>query len=946
MSTTEPTSAPSPIAPQDTPVEGEMPKAYDPRETEPRWYDVWEKSGLFRATGKPGDARPTYVVMIPPPNVTGSLHMGHACRVTFEDVMVRFKRMSGFDTLWMPGIDHAGIATQVVVERLLKAEGKTRHDLGRAKFLERVWEWKQQSGDRILLQQRKLGASCDWERTRFTMDEGYSRAVREVFVSLYEEGLMYRATRLVNWDVETRTVLSDLEVETEENVQGELFEFAYDVEGGGQVVVATTRPETMLGDTAVAIHPEDPRYTHLHGKFVTHPFVTRRIPIICDAELVDMAFGTGVVKVTPAHDPRDFATGKRHQLQELSVIGLDGKMTEACGEFAGLDRFAARKAVKIRLEELGLARGSKPHVMTLPRSQRSGTVVEPMISTQWFVKMEPLAGPAISAVEDGRVQILPEEWTKTYYHWMRNIQDWCVSRQLWWGHEIPAWYCDDCEHVNVARTAPKACSKCQSGNLRQDPDVLDTWFSSALWPFATLGWPEKTPELERYYPTSDLETGFDILFFWVARMIVMGLKVMDEVPFRRVLLAGLVTDERGEKMSKVKGNVVDPIDVLGGSTLDALLEKATAGGAKPSGLDYLKKTYPEGFAAYGADALRMTLLSYAPTQRKIALSIKRIEGYRNFANKVWNATRYALGKLEGSGAAATGKRPKATALANRWVLSRLDVAIAAANTGLEEYRFDDASGALYHFVWDELCDWYLELSKPLLQSEDAALVAETREVLVHVLETSVRALHPMMPFVTEELWSRLPKAAGHAEACIVAPYPVAGREGARDESAETEMSALQQVIVSVRQVRSENEASPAKRVAVTLEAPDAAAHALWGGGGSSGGGLAALAGAVTNSDVTVAAIGAKSEPAVDTAVAVAGGYRVLVHGVVDLSKEKARLEREVGKLDKDLASIAKKLDNEGFIARAPADVVEKERARLAELTEQRVQLVKALGKLG
>ena len=935
MSTTEPTSQ---TPPND--ADGEMPKAYDPRETEPRWYDVWEKSGLFRATGKPGDPRETYVVAIPPPNVTGSLHMGHACRVTFEDVLIRHKRMAGFDTLWMPGIDHAGIATQVVVERLLKAEGKTRHDLGRAKVLERVWQWKEQSGDRILMQQRKLGASCDWERTRFTMDEGYSRAVREVFVRLYEEGLMYRATRLVNWDVETRTVLSDLEVETEENVQGELFEFAYPVEGGGEVVVATTRPETMLGDTAVAVHPDDPRYSHLHGKFVTHPFAERRVPVICDGVLVDMAFGTGVVKVTPAHDPNDFATGKRHQLEELSVIGLDGKMTDACGEFAGLDRFAARKAVKARLEVLGLARGSKPHTMTLPRSQRSGTVVEPMISTQWFVKMEPLAGPAIEAVEQGRVQILPEEWTKTYYHWMRNIQDWCVSRQLWWGHEIPAWHCEDCAHINVARTAPTACGKCQSTKLVQDPDVLDTWFSSALWPFATLGWPDKTPELERYYPTSDMETGFDILFFWVARMIVMGLHIMGEVPFRRVLLAGLVTDERGEKMSKVKGNVVDPIDVLGGSTLEALLEKATAGGAKPSGLEYLKKTYPEGFAAYGADALRMTLLSYAPAQRKIALSIKRIEGYRNFANKLWNATRYALGKLEGSGAVATGKRPEATALANRWVLSRLDVAIAAANLGLDEYRFDDASGALYHFVWDELCDWYLELSKPLLQSDDAALVAETRAVLVHVLETSVRALHPMMPFVTEELWSRLPKAPGHAQACIVAPYPQSGLDAVRDESAERELSELQQVIVAVRQVRSENEASPAKRLAITLEPPDAAAHTLWSAG------LAGLAGAVTNSDLTLAATGTKTDAAVDTAVAVAGAYRVLVHGVVDLAKEKARLEREVTKLDKDLASIAKKLDNEGFIARAPADVVEKERARRAELIEQRTQLVAALGKLG
>jgi valyl-tRNA synthetase len=868
--------------------------------------------------------------------------MGHACRVAFEDVLVRHKRMQGYDTLWIPGIDHAGIATQVVVERLLKQEGKTRHDLGRSAFLERVWQWKEQSGGRILHQLRKLGASCDWSRERFTMDAGYSRAVREVFVRLYEEGLVYRATRLVNWDIETRTVLSDLEVETEENVQGELFEFAYPVEGGGEVVVATTRPETMLGDTAVAIHPEDERYAHLHGKFVTHPFTGRRIPIVCDAVLVDRSFGTGVVKVTPAHDFNDFATGKRHGLEEISVIGLDGTMNENAGEFRGLDRFAARQAVKARLEELGLARGSKPHTMTLPRSQRSGTVVEPMISTQWYVKMEPLARPAIEAVEDGRIRIVPEEWAKTYFHWMRNIQDWCISRQLWWGHEIPAWYCGDCQHVTVAREAPAACRACGSRKLRQDEDVLDTWFSSALWPFATLGWPDRTADLARYYPTTDMETGFDILFFWVARMIVMGLKFMGEVPFRRVLLAGLVTDERGEKMSKVKGNVIDPLDVVQGATLDQLVAAAKAGGAKGSGIEYLRKTYPDGFAPYGSDALRMTLLSYTPAQRKIALSIKRIEGYRNFANKTWNAARYALGKLAGSDTRVTsgGPAPRATRLASRWVLSRLDAAVVAANQGLDDYRVDEATSAVYRFVWDEFCDWYLELSKPLLASDDPAVVEETRMVLAHVLEAAVRLLHPMMPHLTEELWQRIPKAPGHARACIVAPYPRAGVEGRRDDEAEKAMRALQEVVVRVRAVRAENDVSPARRIAVSLEPPDEEARATWAAG------LGALAGTLCNCDFEIRAPGTMGAAAVDTAVAMAGSYRMYVHGVVDLQKERTRLDRELAKLDKELASIVKKLDNADFVARAPADVVGRDRARRAELETQREQLTAARARLG
>jgi len=533
----------------------EMPKQYSPTESEAHWYQFWEESGFFSASEDPADQRPTYTLAIPPPNVTGSLHMGHACRTTFEDVLCRHKRMQGYNTLWVPGIDHAGIATQVVVERQLKKEGLTRHDLGREKFVERVWQWKEESGGRILQQLRKMGASCDWSRTKFTMDPDMVRAVREAFVRLYEEGLIYRDTRLVNWDVESQTVLSDLEVEQEENVEGAMFDFAYPLaDGEGEIIVSTTRPETMLGDTAVAIHPDDPRYRHLHGKYVRHPFVDRLIPIIVDGELVDPKFGTGVVKVTPAHDPNDFATGKRHGLEEISIFNLDGTLNENAGSFQGLDRFEARKAVESELAKLGLDRGRKKHMMTLPRSQRSGTIVEPMISTQWFVKMRPLARPAIRAVEDGTIEILPPEWAKTYFHWLRNIEDWCISRQLWWGHPIPAWYCADCEHITVSREDAGACGGCGGTAIHQDEDVLDTWFSSALWPFSTLGWPDKTAALERFYPTQDMETGYDILFFWVARMIMMGVHFMGEVPFTRVLLGGLVTDERGEKMSKVKGN--------------------------------------------------------------------------------------------------------------------------------------------------------------------------------------------------------------------------------------------------------------------------------------------------------------------------------------------------------------------------------------------------------
>jgi valyl-tRNA synthetase len=916
----------------------DMPKAYDPSLTEKKWYAFWQEHDLFRASNDPSDKRPPYVIAMPPPNVTGSLHMGHACRTTFEDVLIRYHRMRGYNALWIPGTDHAGIATQVVVERQLKAEGKTRHDLGREKFIERVWSWRRESGDRILEQKRTMGASADWSRTKFTMDPDLSRAVREAFVRLYEEGLIYRATRLVNWDVVSQTVLSDLEVETEENYEGELYEFAYKSEDGSEIVVATTRPETMLGDTGVAVHPDDERYTHLHGKFVQHPFVNRKIPIVTDAVLVDMKFGTGVVKVTPAHDPNDFATGKRHNLEEINIFTLDGKVNENGGEFAGLDRFVARKAVKKRLLELGLERGSKKHIMTRPISQRSGSVVEPMISTQWFVKMQPLAEPAIKAVETGETVIIPEDWTKTYYHWMRNIQDWCISRQLWWGHSIPAFYCQKCEHINVTREDPKACAKCGSTDLKADEDVLDTWFSSGLWPFSTLGWPDKTADLEKFYPSSDMETGYDILFFWVARMMMMGIHFMGKPPFKRVLLAGMVTDENGDKMSKVKGNVIDPLDLIYGATAQELSEKAQKSGTSEKGVAYIKKTYPEGFQSYGSDAVRYTLLSYSPQARRIALSVKRIEGYRNFCNKLWNAARYAMGQLEGKGAFATGERPQATLLINRWILSRLDVALQTANQGLEQYRLDDSSLALYHFVWNELCDWYLELTKPLLAGSDERAAKETRDVLVHVLETVLRALHPMMPFISEEIWQNLPKQ-GAKVACMVSSYPEAGREGQRDEPAERELSWLIAVVSATRTIRAEHDLAPKKQLPLTFRTDDAEKRALFEK-------QKTAIETLCNAELTLE--GASEKLPEHAATAIAEGVTILVPlaGLVDMAKEKERVTRELAKVEKDLTALAKKLGNADFIARAPADVVAKDKERQSELEATKIKLGEALKKMG
>ncbi|HEX2730549.1 MAG TPA: valine--tRNA ligase, partial [Polyangiaceae bacterium] len=812
---------------------GEMAKAYEPQTVERRWYEYWTQQGVFRASVAASDSRPPYVVAMPPPNVTGSLHMGHALMGTLEDVLVRHKRMQGYNALWQPGMDHAGIATQTVVERQLKREGLTRQDLGREKFEERIWSWKEQSGGRILEQLKTLGCSADWERLKFTMDPDMSRAVREAFVRLHEQGLIYRDTRLINWDWDSQTALSDLEVESEE-AMGELYEFAYEVinpvaGGPTELVVATTRPETMLGDTAVAVHPDDPRYTSLHGKKLKHPFVAREIPVITDSILVDMAFGTGAVKVTPAHDFNDFATGKRHGLPEINVLTLDGKINEQGGNFAGLLVKDARKAVKKALAEKGLERGVKPHKLQLPKSQRSGVVVEPMISTQWFMNTKPLADKALAAVASGETVILPEEWRKTYDHWLNNIQDWCISRQLWWGHRIPAWHCQKCSHISVSRNDLTKCEKCGSESIQQDPDVLDTWFSSALWPFSTLGWPEQTPALQRFYPSTDMETGYDILFFWVARMMMFGVHFMGKAPFKRVLLHGLVVDETGDKMSKVKGNTIDPLDLIHGSDFQTVVSKALPGAPFEEAFTKFKKAYPsvaqfgEGFPEYGTDALRFTLCSYSPQAKRIALSPKRIEGYRHFCNKVYNAVRFALPSIEKL--QVTGQTPPATLLANRWILSRFAEAVEASTRGIDAFRLDDGSSALYHFFWDELCDWFLELSKPVFQGTDEAAKSETALVLAHVIESSLRALHPYIPFVTEELWQRVPRAPGHPASVALAEYPTA-TAGRPDAEAEAKMGLLMRVIGAARSIRSEYTVHPGRAVPLELRSNNADTRAL------------------------------------------------------------------------------------------------------------------------
>ncbi len=878
-------------------------KAYDPGSVESRWYAWWTERGYFRAD-EASDA-PAFSIVMPPPNITGSLHMGHALTVTIQDLLVRWHRMQGHNTLWLPGTDHAGIATQMVVEReLKKTEGKSRHDIGREAFVARVWEWKARFGSRITEQLKVLGASCDWSRERFTLDEGLSRAVREVFVRLHDEGLIYRDTRLINWCPRCHTALSDLEVD-HEDVAGHLWHIAYPVEGTDRrLVVATTRPETMLGDTGVAVHPDDPRYQDLIGREVRLPLVDRLIPIVADPVLVDMEFGTGAVKVTPAHDFNDFETGKRHDLEEIPVIGLDAKVNENGGAYAGLDRFEARDRIVADLEQQGLLEKVEDHALPVSVCQRCATVVEPTLSQQWFVKAAVLAEPAIEAVETGKTVFVPQTWEKTYFHWMRNIQDWCISRQLWWGHRIPAWYCED-GHVTVSREDPSACATCGSAELKQDDDVLDTWFSSGLWPFSTLGWPDETPELKTFYPTTVMETGFDIIFFWVARMMMMGLHFMDEVPFRTVYLHAMVRDDKGQKMSKTKGNVIDPLDVTD---------------------------------KHGADALRFTLASMAGQGRDVKLSLDRVAGYQAFANKIWNAARFALMNLEGY--QPSGREPweAETTLADRWILTRLDRAVEQVNAALEGWRFDEAARILYAFTWHELCDWYIELSKPALRGDlgDGAKGA-AQEVLVHCLDVALRMLHPFMPFVTEEIWQKLPLGQGRPESIMVAPYPatVAAR---RDEAGEAAMAPLLQAIGGVRAIRGESNIPPKVRVKVIVHAEDEAVRAAFTGGEQY---LFGLAGAES---LVVEAPGPRPRKA---AAHVEAGLEVYVplEGVVDLDEETRRLEKSLEKVGKELGGLEKRLANQGFVERAPEAVVAEARDRVAELAERRDRLQENLSRL-
>jgi valyl-tRNA synthetase len=914
-----------------------MDKSYNPLEIEQRAYARWEERGYFAPQG---DGEP-YCIMIPPPNVTGTLHMGHAFQDTIMDALVRYKRMQGCKTLWQPGMDHAGIATQMVVERLLNSEGTSRRDIGREKFVERVWEWKEESGGQIAQQLRRMGASLDWNRDRFTMDDGLSEAVREVFVKLHDEGLIYRGKRLVNWDPVLHTALSDLEVLSADE-DGHLWHFRYPLASGdGHLVVATTRPETMLGDSAVAVHPDDERYKHLVGKEIVLPIVGRRIPIIAD-DYVDAEFGTGCVKITPAHDFNDYDIGKRHDLAMYNILTDDAALNDEVPEkYRGMDRFDARKVIVAEFEELGLLQEIEHYVVKIPRGDRSHAVVEPYLTDQWYVKIEPLAKPAIEAVESGAIRFVPENWSKTYFDWMHNIQDWCISRQLWWGHRIPAWYDND-GNVYVGYSEDDVREKHQLATdveLRQDEDVLDTWFSSALWPFSTLGWPEKTKALDDFYPGNVLVTGFDIIFFWVARMIMMGIKFMGDVPFREVYIHGLIRDHDGQKMSKSKGNVLDPLDLIDGTSLDTLIQKRITGlmqdHLKPKIESATRKQFPDGIDAYGCDALRFTFAALATTGRDIRFDLGRIEGYKNFCNKLWNAARYVLMNTDSLSAGDV----EFTA-ADRWIKARLNSTVAAVHSHFASYRLDLAAQAIYEFTWHEFCDWYLELSKPVLQSDGASdeLKRGTQRTLIEVLESLLRLLHPLMPFITEEIWQQVaPRANIKGDTIMLQPFPAVDA-GADDSDAVSDIEWVQQFILGVRQIRGEMDISPGKPLPVLLQHSSAddrkrsEAHA------------SLLRGVGRVESVTV--LGADEEPPA-AATALLGELRLLVpmKGVIDVDAERARLEKQLDKVNVDLARTNGKLGNEKFINNAPVDVVTKEKLRAADFEKTIKQLNEQLEKL-
>ena len=932
-----------------------MDKSYEPHAIESRWYAFWEDGGHFRPDPAQSGEAP-YCIMIPPPNVTGTLHMGHAFQDTLMDVLTRYHRMRGAPTLWQPGTDHAGIATQMVVERQLSAESRSRHDLGRDAFLERVWQWKAESGNTISRQLRRMGASADWSRERFTMDEGLSAAVTEVFVRLHEEGLIYRGKRLVNWDPVLHTAISDLEVVSEEEA-GSLWHIRYPIaDGEGRptpqvLIVATTRPETLLGDTAVAVHPEDERYRHLIGRQVLLPLTGRLIPIIAD-DYVDPAFGTGCVKITPAHDFNDHAVGSRHDLPLINIFTIDARINEAAPTaYQGLDRFDARARIVADLETQGLLEAVKPHRLMVPRGDRTGAVIEPYLTDQWYVDLtretQPdgrpgglaaITRPAIAAVQEGRIRIVPENWAKTYFQWLENIQDWCISRQIWWGHRIPAWY-DEHDAVYVGHSEAEVRARhgiAPEQVLRQDEDVLDTWFSSALWPFSTLGWPEQTPELRAFYPTSVLVTGFDIIFFWVARMIMMGLKFTGEVPFREVYIHGLVRDAEGQKMSKSKGNVLDPIDLIDGITLPELIAKRTSGLMQPQMAQKIeqatKRQFPDGIPAFGTDALRYTFCSLASTGRDIKFDLGRIEGYRNFCNKLWNAARFVLMNCEGQDT-GLNDAPVTLGLAERWIISRLQRTEATVREQLDGYRFDLAASAAYEFVWGEYCDWYLELAKTTLQdaAADAAVLRGTRRTLVRVLETALRLLHPFMPFITEALWQSVAPLAGRTGATIMtAPYPTPDASRI-DAVAEADMDWVMGFILGIRRIRGEMDIAPSRPLPVCLQ--DA--------GDEDRRRLAAYRPYLDKlARLESVLFLSPGEALPEAALAILGDLKIAVPlaGLIDVAAELKRLDKQLERTEKELTGLTGRLENPAFVERAPAAVVEKERARAGQLRRKLVEL--------
>ncbi len=867
----------------------EFEKTYNPKEVEERWYPVWEKAGYFHVLSD--DPRNPFAIVIPPPNVTGSLHIGHALDNTLQDVLIRYKRMCGFATLWLPGTDHAGIATQNVVERELAKEGVDRHKLGREKFVERVWKWKRESGGKIVFQLRRLGASCDWTRERFTLDEGLSRAVRTVFVTLYNEGLIYRSSYLISWCPRCHTALSDLEVDHVE-LNGQLTYFRYETTDGRSLTVATTRPETMLGDTAVAVHPDDPRFRSLVGAVIRHPFVNRTFSVIADA-MVDPKFGTGAVKVTPAHDPNDYELGKKHNLGFITILDEAARMNAEAGLYAGLDRFEARKKVVADLKARGFFEKAEPHRHAVGHCQRCKTIVEPRISEQWFVKIAPLAKPAMEAVQSGRTKFIPENWTKVYLDWMNNIRDWCISRQLWWGHQIPVWYCSKCGEKTVVVETPSTCRACGSKEISQDPDVLDTWFSSALWPFSTLGWPEKTKDLQKFYPTSVLVTSFDIIFFWVARMMMMGLKFMHDIPFRTVHIHALVRDEKGQKMSKSKGNVIDPIHIM---------EK------------------------YGTDAVRFALCSFAIQGRDIPVSEKRIEGYRNFVNKLWNAARLVSTLQETAPNAAEPSEP--STLADRWIRTRLNDVVASVREAIESMNFNVAADTLYQFIWHEFCDWYLEIAKQ---------PGENRPTLLYVMKRILLLAHPIMPFITEEIWQRFP-SDGKTPSIMLAPYPTP--DGYRSDEALVSFALVQKAVEGLRNVRSENRIAPSLKLKAYARVPQ--------------GDRKALEKLKLHKDLiqTLAGLSelefdSKSVPK-QTALAIMENVELLVplEGLVNVAAETDRLKKERLKAEKDCEFLERRLSDGKYRANAPAELISKNEEKLKEARGRVEKIDRSLKLLG